>query len=71
MTELDNTQPPPTPTDALLNRVILIVGCVVVLSLVGVLVLSYFDKPSPDVLEATLTGGLGGLLGLLAGKRSG
>lgn len=69
MTNLDGTEPPATPSDVLLGRVLVILGLVTILDLVAIAVLSFYEKGVPDALVGTLGAGVTGLAGLLAGRR--
>lgn len=62
--------PPASPTEVLLGRVLVILGLVAVLDLVGIVLLSFYDKSTPDALVVTLGSAVTGLAGLLAGRRT-
>lgn len=70
MSQLENTSPPPSPTDALMGRVILAVSGVVILCVLGGIVLAVLERDTPDWLPITMASALSGLLALLAGKRA-
>lgn len=67
---LDDTTPPPAPTDVLLGRVIIALGVIGCLCVVGVIVLGLYDKPVPDALAVALGGSVTGLAGVLVGRRA-
>lgn len=69
MTHLDDTQPPATPSDILLGRVLVVLGVVAVLDLLGIIYLASVEVSVPDALVATLGAAVTGLAGLLAGRR--
>lgn len=63
------TVPPPTPSDVLLGRVIVVLGLLGVLDLVGIVLLAYGAKSVPDALVGTLGAAVTGLAAVLAGRR--
>lgn len=63
-------EPPPTPSDILLGRVIVALGLLGLVALLGTIVLAYVDKPVPDVLNVVLGGTVTGLAGVLAGRKA-
>lgn len=69
MTDLNSTEPPATPSDILLGRVLVVLGVIGVLDLLGIVYLAAVEVPVPDALVATLGAAVTGLAGLLAGRR--
>lgn len=67
-TNLPDTVPPPTPGDALVGRVIYLVGAVALLALAGIVTLAGLEKGIPDVLENIGVASVTGLVALLAGR---
>jgi hypothetical protein len=63
------SQPPPTPTDQLIGRVINLVGLIAVLALAGIVTLAVLGRPMPDVLQNLAVASLTGLTALLVGRR--
>lgn len=76
LTALDETEPPPNPGDVLLMRVIVLVACIGILSVVAIAALTALDAMVdeavnvPGVLDNLATGALVGLTGLLAARRT-
>ena len=68
MTDTTPTVPPPTPGDALVGRVINLVGCLALVALVAIAALAFFEHPIPDVLENIGVASVTGLVALLAGR---
>lgn len=66
---MTETQPPPTPTDALMKYVILVLGAGFILAVLGIVALAWVQRPVPDVLQNIAVGALGVLGALLAGRR--
>ncbi len=66
---MTSTDPAPTPGDALMGRVIYLVGAIAVLALIGIIVLAMSARSIPDVLQNVAVGALAGLTALLAGRR--
>lgn len=62
--------PPPSPSDVLLGRVILVLGLLGVVALVGTVLLAWRGQSVPDVLNVVLGGVVTGLAGLLAGRKA-
>lgn len=65
----ETTVPPPTPSDVLLGRVIVALGVLGIMSLVGMILLAYFDKEPIDALDVALGAIVGALSGVLVGRR--
>lgn len=66
---MDATEPPATPSDVLLGRVLIVLGVVAVLDLLGIIYLASVEVGIPDALVGTLGAAVTGLAGLLAGRR--
>ena len=66
---IGNTEPPPTPSDVLLSRVIIGLIALGVLAVVGIIVLAYVDKTAPDALDVALGAVVGALGSVLVGRR--
>lgn len=60
---------PATPGDALMGRVIYLVGAIAILALAGVIILATRGQTIPDVLQNIAVGAITGLTALLAGRR--
>lgn len=63
-------EPPPTPSDVLLGRVILVLGFLAVLSLGMIGLLAYHDRPTPDALVFAAGSAVTGLASILTGRRT-
>lgn len=70
MSDLENTTPPPAPTDVLLSRVLFWLGIVAVIVVLAIGVLSFYDKSVPDALPVALGSAVTGLASLLVGRRT-
>lgn len=67
---LDDTTPPPAPSDVLLSRVILSLAAIAVLSVVSITLCALSGVDVPDALPITLGSSVTGLAGVLAGRRT-
>lgn len=62
--------PPPSPSDILLGRVIVVLGLLGAIALLGTILLAWQDKSIPDVLNVVLGGTVTGLGAVLAGRKT-
>lgn len=66
---MSDTTPPPTPSDVLLGRVILVLGLLGLVDLGGIIYLAARQVSIPDALVGTLGAAVTGLAAVLAGRR--
>lgn len=66
---MSDTSPPPTPSDILLGRVILVLGLLGAIALLGTIVLAARAVSVPDALNVAIGATVTGLAAVLAGRR--
>lgn len=71
MSNLDNTEPAPTPGDALVFRLIVALATLSGLLVLCITSLVWIDRAVPDVLGTMLTVSITALATLLAGRTKG
>lgn len=66
---MTDIQPPPTPSDVLLGRVIVVLGLLGAIALAGTILLAWRSVSVPDALNVAIGATVTGLAAVLAGRR--
>jgi hypothetical protein len=66
---MSDTTPPPTPSDRLIGRVLVLVGLIGLVATLGIIALALRETDSPEILSTIAIASLTGLTALLVGRR--